>query len=229
MTLYLELPGSGGKLDRLLGEFGAVALPGPPGGLDEVPPDRALICVVDMGDYEAPGYIITEIELAAWADPADTRPRTWLLMDRWMADRLCPGAAEDRESWQLGVERDAEAAAHTDNLVPVARASRSGLRRGPIRDAVLSWPQPGQVPATASAVVRHRWHRYPSGNEAAGYPWCPHRAQVRFFAGWVTARDAAWRGPGAARSGRSRRPCRRRRRRGGPGRSRRGSRSAAPG
>ena len=25
MTLYLELPGSGGKLDRLLGEFGAVA------------------------------------------------------------------------------------------------------------------------------------------------------------------------------------------------------------
>ena len=73
-------------------------------------------------------------------------------------------------------------------------------------------PQPGQVPATASAVVRHRWHRCPSGKEAAGYPWCPHRAQVRFFAGWVTARDAAWRGPGAARSGRSRRPCRRRRR-----------------
>ena len=96
-----------------------------------------------MGDYEAPGYIITEIELAAWADPADTRPRTWLLMDRWMADRLCPGAAEDRESWQLGVERDAEAAAHTDNLVPVARASRSGLRRGPIR--MLSCP--GHSPA----------------------------------------------------------------------------------
>jgi hypothetical protein len=95
MTRYLELPGSWGKLDRLLGEFGAVALPGPP--------DRALICVVDMGDYEAPGYIITEIELAARADPADTRPRTWLLMDRWMAGRLCPGAAEDRESWQLGV------------------------------------------------------------------------------------------------------------------------------
>jgi hypothetical protein len=89
MTLYLELPGSGGKLDRLLGEFAAVALPGPPGGLDEVSPDKALICVVAMGDYEAPGYIITEIELATWTDPADTRPRTWLLMDRWMADRLC--------------------------------------------------------------------------------------------------------------------------------------------
>jgi hypothetical protein len=129
VTLYLDLPGSRGKLDRLLSEFGAVALSGPPGGLDEVPPDKALICVVDMGDYDAPGYIITEIELAAWADPADTRPKTWLLMDRGMADRLCPGAAGDRESWQSGMERDAEAAAHTDNLVPVARASRSGLRR----------------------------------------------------------------------------------------------------
>ena len=42
-------------------------------------------------------------------------------MDRGMADRLCLGAAEDRESWQSGVERDAEAAAHTDNLVPAVR------------------------------------------------------------------------------------------------------------
>src|SRR5579872_7004226 len=100
MTLYLDLPGSRGMLDRLLGEFGAAALPRPPGGLDEVPPDRALICVVDMGDYEAPGYIMAETELATWADPADTRPRTWLLMDRGVADRLCPGAAEYRESWQ---------------------------------------------------------------------------------------------------------------------------------
>ena len=90
MTLYLELPGSGGKLDRLLGEFGAVALPGPPGGLDEVPADKALICVADMGEYEAAGYIITETEFATWTGTADTSPRTWLLMDRGMADRDGP-------------------------------------------------------------------------------------------------------------------------------------------
>jgi hypothetical protein len=96
VTLYLDLPGPTGKLDRLLSEFGAVALPGPPGGLEEVPPGKALICVADMGAYEAPGYIITEIELATWTGPADTSPKTWLLMDRQMADRLCPGAAEDR-------------------------------------------------------------------------------------------------------------------------------------
>ena len=58
-----------------------------------------------------------------------------------MADRLCPGAAEDRESWQLGVERDAEAAAHTDNLVPVARAADCGAARY----GVLSCP--GHSPA----------------------------------------------------------------------------------
>jgi hypothetical protein len=65
VTLYPDLPGPRGKPDRLLSEFGAVALPGPPDGLDEVPPDKALICVGDMGEYEAPGYIITEIDKAA--------------------------------------------------------------------------------------------------------------------------------------------------------------------
>ena len=80
-----------------------------------------------------------------------------------------------------------------------SRQIRTPSRRpGSSRSAV---PQPGQVPAAASAAVRHRQHRRPSGNDAAGYPWCPHRAQVRFFAGGVTARAAASRGPGAARSG----------------------------
>jgi hypothetical protein len=129
VTLYLDLPGPRGKLDRLLSEFGAVALPGPPPGLDEVPAGQALVCVADMGKYEAAGYIITETEFATWTDPADTGPRTWLLVDRDTADRLCSGSAEDRESWRSGVERDAGASAHTDNLIPVARASRSGLRR----------------------------------------------------------------------------------------------------
>ena len=129
MTFYLDLPGPRGKLDRLLSEFGAAVLSGPPPGPDEVPADKALVCVGDMGDYEAVGYILTGAEFATWADPADTGPKTWLIMDRDTADMLCPGAAEGRESRPSGMEGDAEAAAHTDNLVPVARASRSGLRR----------------------------------------------------------------------------------------------------
>jgi hypothetical protein len=102
LTLYLDLPGNRGELDRLVSEFGAVVLPGPPGGLDAVPPDKALVCVGDMGEYEAPGYILTEAEFAVWTDAADEGVKTWLLMDRGTADALCPGAAEDRQRWQGG-------------------------------------------------------------------------------------------------------------------------------
>ncbi len=155
MTLYLDLPGPRGKLDRLLSEFGAVVLPGPPPGLDEVPPDNALVCVGDQGSYEAAGYIITEYEFALWADPADTTPKTWLLMDRDTADRLCPGAAEDQESWQSGMERDAEAAAHSDNLLPVARASRQALRcdAGLLREYAAALGR-GEPPQGAGRVAR---------------------------------------------------------------------------
>lgn len=50
-------------------------------------------------------------------------------MEREAADQLCPGAAEDRQYWQSSLERDAEAAAHAGNLIPVARASGIGFQR----------------------------------------------------------------------------------------------------
>jgi hypothetical protein len=103
MTLYLDVPGPRGVLDWLISQYGAVALPGPPAGLDELPPDKALICIGDMGEYEAPGYIITETEFANWTDPGDGGPKTWLLMDRDTADGLCQGAAEARLDWQAGI------------------------------------------------------------------------------------------------------------------------------
>jgi hypothetical protein len=158
MTLYLDLPGDRGKLDRLVSEFGAVILPGPPRGLDAVPPDKALVCVGDMGEHEAPGYILTEAEFAIWADAADEGVKTWLLMDRDTADALCPGAAEDQQTWQEGMERDAEAAAHTDNLVPVARVSRRSLGRdaGLVRKhaAALGGPAPAGPGGWPTGVTR---------------------------------------------------------------------------
>ena len=82
--------------------------------------DKALACVGDKGEYEAPGYIITDAEFAVWTDSADDGAKTWLLMDRDTAGELCPDAAQDREYWRVGVERDAEAAARLDNYVPIA-------------------------------------------------------------------------------------------------------------
>ncbi|MGJ6969855.1 hypothetical protein ACSDR0_49085 [Streptosporangium sp. G11] len=127
MTLYLNLPYDTGKLEHLSGLPGSEVLPGSPRGLDDVPNDKALICVSDMGTYEAAGYVISETDFAAWIRSVGDRPATWLLMDRQVADDLCPEAAERRRSWQSDLESDVEAAAHTDNLVPVARASRSGV------------------------------------------------------------------------------------------------------
>jgi hypothetical protein len=129
MTLYIDLPTAVvSKREQLTGQFGAEILPAQPNGLDEVPAGKALVCVGDMGSYEAAGYILTEGEFASWTDPADRKPKVWLLMDREIADELCPDAAGHRQVWQSVMARDAEAASHPDNLIPVARASRSGLR-----------------------------------------------------------------------------------------------------
>ncbi|MFD8562971.1 hypothetical protein ACFV1N_37335 [Streptosporangium canum] len=127
MTLYLNLPDDTGKLEHLSGLPGSEVLPGPPRGLDDVSNDKALICVLDRGRYEAAGYIISETDFATWTGSTGDQPATWLLIDRQVADSLCPMAAKRRQSWQSDLESDAEAAAHTDNFVPVARASRSGI------------------------------------------------------------------------------------------------------
>ena len=76
-------------------------------------------------------------------------------MERETADRLCPGAAEDRQHWQSSLERDAESAAHPDNLIPVARASRSGLGHDAklLREYAASRPGTGQ---TGSSLMRTR-------------------------------------------------------------------------
>lgn len=180
MTLYLNLPSDTGKLEHLIGLPGTEVLPGPPSGLDEIPAGKALVCVADMGAYEAAGYLVTEGDFAAWRRADDDRPETWLLMERQAADDLCPGAEERREAWRAGIEADAEAAAHTDNLVPVGRASRSGItlhiealrthakalrgdRQGSRSDDLLVDPGVRRVAAadlTAAADALEEWIRH---------------------------------------------------------------------
>lgn len=75
MTLYLDLPSPRGQPDRVVSQFGAEVLPAPPGGLDEVPTDKALVGVSDPGDYEAAGCIPAEADsrrgLIAPTEPED--------------------------------------------------------------------------------------------------------------------------------------------------------------
>jgi len=128
MTQYLGLPDDRRKLEQLTSIAGTEVLPSPPCGLDEVPAGRALVCVADMGEYEAAAYLITETDFAKWVNAACGAAKTWLLLDRKVADQLCPEAAAYRAYQESGVERESDAEEHPDNLIPVARASRGRLR-----------------------------------------------------------------------------------------------------
>lgn len=129
MTYYLNLPDDKGKLEQLVSLAGSEVLDGPPLGLDDVPTGKALVCVADMGAYDAAGYILFEADLANWTRPGDPDPKTWLLIDQQTAEALCPEAPGQREFWDQEAAEAAEAAAHTDNLIPVARASRLRVRQ----------------------------------------------------------------------------------------------------
>jgi len=128
MTDYIEVPDPFDKAQQLVDMYGAAILPRQPGGLDEVPSDKALVCVMDHGGWESAGYIAVEEEFARWVDPAIHLTRTWLLMNRQRADELCPDAAGRRRQEEPSLTGEAEAAAYPDSLLPVARVSRSMLK-----------------------------------------------------------------------------------------------------
>ncbi len=56
-----------------------------PIALIDLPDNKALVCVVDNGPFEAAGFAFSENEFAAFCYP-DGRPREWVLID-W--DKAC--------------------------------------------------------------------------------------------------------------------------------------------
>lgn len=55
----------------------------------QLPPGKALICVVDNGFFEAAAYCYDDKEYEAFHDKHDVRPKTWLTMDSELARALC--------------------------------------------------------------------------------------------------------------------------------------------
>ena len=53
-----------------------------------VEPDKAIICVVDNGDFEAASYCYDKNEFDAFNDPYDYRPKIWLHMDKERTKQL---------------------------------------------------------------------------------------------------------------------------------------------
>jgi hypothetical protein len=93
MGLYISQTGKRqlpvtGKARALAEDCGAVPVFRVPQRLAELPTGTALVCVIHNGPFDAAGFVYDDRELAGFTDPDDTRPKTWLLMDKELACRL---------------------------------------------------------------------------------------------------------------------------------------------
>jgi hypothetical protein len=85
MGFYIETGTSRGKADILISQYGASPVCPVFKDIDD---NKALICVVDNGYFEAAAYCFSEQEFKAFNDPSDPRPRKWLIMDKDVAEKL---------------------------------------------------------------------------------------------------------------------------------------------
>ena len=86
MGYYIQTSGHHNKAEEICKEHDAIIIPEPK-SFSEVPPDHALICVVNNGPFEAAAYCYSEKEFLEFAKP-DGRSRKWVLMDKAEAERL---------------------------------------------------------------------------------------------------------------------------------------------
>lgn len=87
MGYYIQTKANVLKAKQLCAEHNAENIP-QPATLAEVPEDKALICVVQNGPFDAAALIYDSRELADFSDPDDDRPRDWLFMDKELAHKL---------------------------------------------------------------------------------------------------------------------------------------------
>jgi hypothetical protein len=109
MGYYIQVPDNTNKAGQIVKIYGAEIVPCP-SDYNAVPKDKALICVVQNGDFDAAGFAYCEQEFQKFMQPdrvepggtevntlpngtyvieisaTAQRPRTWLLMD-W--DKAC--------------------------------------------------------------------------------------------------------------------------------------------
>lgn len=113
MGFYVQVPVAKGKVDWLRENCDAKVV-APPGNfelVEKAAPDKALICVVDNGPFEAAALCYDSLEFERFNEPdeigpaveqsgnfvvfrsefqarGEQRPRTWLLMDKVKAYEL---------------------------------------------------------------------------------------------------------------------------------------------
>jgi len=87
MGYYIETGTNKGKAEIICEKHGGEIIECPL-YFSEIPDDKALICVVDNGIFEAAGYCYSESEFHAFTELSDHRPKTWLIMEKEKAIEL---------------------------------------------------------------------------------------------------------------------------------------------
>ena len=89
MGYYINCESAKGKAVYLMDVYGAERIPAVyHDSIESLPEDKALICVVDNGSFEAAGLMYDQKELDSFALDGTGRPKTWLLLDRATAYEL---------------------------------------------------------------------------------------------------------------------------------------------
>ena len=90
MGIYLQTPYPTSKAEQLQELYKAKVISKPV--YHRIPEDKALICVVENGFFDAAAYIYSESEYKAFRPTlSDQRPRTWLTMDKKLVEELTNG------------------------------------------------------------------------------------------------------------------------------------------
>jgi len=87
MGYYIETGCLSGKAKSICDRYDAIIIPQPE-SFHAIPPDLAIICVIDNGPFEAAGYCYSPREFEEFSDPMDSRRKTWLLIDKKLAEDL---------------------------------------------------------------------------------------------------------------------------------------------
>ena len=86
MGYYIQTPHNKGKAKYIAEKYGGTIVDTPP-SFENISPDKAIICVVDNGGFEAAGFCFSQSELHDFSY-FDGRPRTWVIIDRKKACEL---------------------------------------------------------------------------------------------------------------------------------------------
>lgn len=90
MGIYIEVPDSKNKADQIIKLYGATKLDDLP-NWDDIPEDKALIAVVNNGNWDAALYVEDPYQWCRVACDNSGRPIRYLLMDLKLAEKLTNG------------------------------------------------------------------------------------------------------------------------------------------